>query len=94
MRKEIVIQKVARKTLVEQKDVELIVSALLDVIKEEVGRGHRIDFRNFGCFQPKVRKAKVARDITRNKVVHVPERIEPSFRHSKKYFTIDPRTDV
>jgi len=88
MRKDEVIQSIVKMTGVETADVNLIVSAMLKVIKKEVGKGNRVDFRGFGCFQPKVRKAKIGRDITRGTSIQIPTKVEPSFRHSKKYFTV------
>lgn len=88
MRKCEVVRSIVHQTGIETRDVELIVEAFIKTVKKEVGNGKRIELRGFGVFQPKVRKAKTGRDIARNIPVHVPTRIEPSFKPSKNYFTI------
>jgi len=88
MRKCEVVRSIVRQTGVETRDVELIVEAFISTVKKEVGNGKRIEIRGFGVFQPKKRKAKAGRDIARNIPVHVPERVEPSFKPSKQYFTV------
>lgn len=89
MRRHEVIKRIVGKTGIATADVEEIVSKFLDVIKEEVGKGKRVDFRQFGCFMPKTRKAKKGRDIARGRMIDIPERVEPQFKHSKKFFTIN-----
>lgn len=89
MRKHEVVRSIVTMTGIETNDVDLIVSAMLKVIKKEVGKGKRIDFRGFGCFMPRQRKAKKGRDIARGRVIDIPAKVEPSFRHSKKFFTVN-----
>jgi DNA-binding protein HU-beta len=88
MRKCEVVRSIVNQTGIETSDVKLIVEAFLKTVKKEVGNGKRIELRGFGVFQPKVRKAKTGRDIARNIPIEVPQRVEPSFKPSKQYFTI------
>ncbi|HMG90758.1 MAG TPA: HU family DNA-binding protein [Chryseolinea sp.] len=89
MRRHEVVKRIVGKTGIETADVDLIVKACFEVIKDEVGKGKRIDFREFGCFLPRKRKAKKGRDIARGRTIEIPARIEPHFKPSKKCFTIN-----
>jgi nucleoid DNA-binding protein len=88
MRKREVVRKVVAATGIETTDVETVIDALFTTIKKEVGGGIRIDFREFGSFQPVKRKAKAGRDIGRNLPIHVPERSVPVFKPSERFFKI------
>lgn len=90
MRKRDLVKKIVGRSGIETRDVNEIVTHLFAVIVDEVGNGNRVDIRKFGCFQPRTRKAKMARDIARGKPIHIPEKVEPSFKHSKKFFTVKP----
>jgi DNA-binding protein HU-beta len=93
MRKCDIVKNIVGMTGIETRDVDLIVSSFIKVIKNEVGAGTRVEIRGFGVFEPKARKAKTGRDISRGKPVHVPARVVPTFKHSKKFFTIKKQSD-
>ena len=44
-----------------QRDIEKIVSAILDEIVEALGRGDRVELRGFGAFSAKLRGARQGR---------------------------------
>lgn len=92
MRKADIVREVVKGTGIETRDVEIILEAVLLTIKRNVQTGKRIDIRGFGCFFPKLHKPKTARrplngcGMKHSEVIHVPERIKPTFKPSKKYF--------
>lgn len=92
MRKADIIREVVNATGIETRDVEIIVEATLLTIKKNVKTGKRIDIRGFGCFYPKLHKAKKGRrplngcGLKHSEVIHVPERVKPAFKPSKKHF--------
>ena len=53
---------IATKTGLIQSDVALILQKFLDLMQEDMAKGVRIEFRNFGVLQPVVRKARVGRN--------------------------------
>ena len=59
----------------------------MKIIQSSVADGQRIFLRGFGVFQPKERKAKVGRNITRGEQLSIPPKRVPQFRpypHFKK----------
>jgi nucleoid DNA-binding protein len=88
MRKCDVVKKIVNVTGIETQDVELVVDALIATVKKEVGAGNRIDFRGFGVFQPKKRKAKKGHDFKLGHAIDLPAKTVPSFKPSVKYFKV------
>lgn len=92
MRKADIIREVVLLTGIETADVAAVVEATIAAIKKNVKTGKRIEIRGFGCFFPKVHKAKKGRrplngsGLKHSEVIHVPESVKPAFKPSKKYF--------
>ena len=64
-----------------------VVEDFMKIIQSSVADGQRIFLRGFGVFQPKERKAKVGRNITRGEQLSIPPKRVPQFRpypHFKK----------
>ena len=72
-----------RITGVDTQDTALLLEAFLEVIKDAVIRGEKVNLRGFGTFLAKKQKTKVARHIGKNSVLIVPERHVPGFKPSK-----------
>jgi nucleoid DNA-binding protein len=64
-------------------DAAAIVQKFLDQIIKTLSEGHRIEFREFGIFEPKVRKARIGRNPKTGEVVNVPEKVVVSFKPGK-----------
>jgi integration host factor subunit beta len=64
-------------------DAAEIVQKFLDQIIKTLSEGHRIEFREFGIFEPKVRKARIGRNPKTGEVVNVPEKVVVSFKPGK-----------
>lgn len=62
-----------------------ILEAGMDVCKEQVANGENVCLRGFGTFGHKVRKQKVARIITKQQSIVVPEHKIPSFRPAREF---------
>jgi integration host factor subunit beta len=67
-----------------QRDVEKIVTAILDRIISAMARGERVEVRAFGTFSVKRRAAHAGRNPRTGAVVPVPQKAIPYFRTSKK----------
>jgi integration host factor subunit beta len=67
-----------------QRDIEKIVSAILDEIVEALGRGDRVELRGFGAFSAKVRGARQGRNPRTGAVVAVAEKAVPFFKMGKE----------
>ncbi|RMG14586.1 MAG: integration host factor subunit beta [Planctomycetota bacterium] len=78
-KKEIVLA-VANKTGRPSAEVSAVCQSYLDQIVEELAKGNRLEFREFGVFELKRRKERTARNPKTGEAVHVPARTVVSFK--------------
>ncbi len=55
------IDRIAERTAAKRVQVKRIVQQFLDEVVSELGQGNRLEFRDFGVFETKVRKARKRR---------------------------------
>ena len=60
--------------------VKRVVQQFLDEIVSELGKGNRLEFRDFGVFESKVRKARKAQNPKTLQPVAVPEKRTVKFK--------------
>lgn len=60
--------------------VKRIIQSFLDEIIEELGRGNRLEFRDFGVFQSKQRAARIAQNPKTLERVTVPSKRTVKFK--------------
>src|SRR6187551_1227560 len=60
--------------------VKRVVQQFLDEIVEELGKGNRLEFRDFGVFETKLRKARRAQNPKTLEPVAVPEKRTVKFK--------------
>jgi DNA-binding protein HU-beta len=80
-----VIQEIANKTGVDKADVSTTIEAFFKVVKNALSEHENVYFRNFGSFVVKKRAQKVARIISQNKSIVIPEHYIPSFKPAKTF---------
>lgn len=85
MTKAEVIQEIANKTGVDKQDVSATLEAFFKVIKNAMAEHENVYFRNFGSFVVKKRAQKVARIISKNKSIIIPEHYIPAFKPAKTF---------
>ncbi len=66
------------------RDVERIVSTILEEISEALAEGNRVELRGFGAFSVKERDARVGRNPRTGEAVHVAEKRVPFFKTGKQ----------
>ena len=66
------------------RDVERIVSTVLDEITRALAEGDRVELRGFGAFSVKVRPARLGRNPRTGEAVNVQEKRVPFFRTGKE----------
>ena len=66
------------------RDVERIVSTVLDAITNALAQGHRVELRGFGAFSVKSRPARTGRNPRTGEAVTVSEKRAPFFRTGKE----------
>jgi nucleoid DNA-binding protein len=82
--------RISNETGMVQQDVLDIVQKTLDCIGEALANGHKVELRNFGVFEVKLRKARVGRNPNvPTKDVPIPERFVVRFKPGQ-----DMRTQV
>jgi integration host factor subunit beta len=64
-------------------EVEQVVQAFMDGIIDTLGAGHRLEFREFGVFELRRRRARLARNPKTGSAVQVPERTVVAFKPGK-----------
>ena len=74
------IDRIAEKTDQKRVLVKRVVQMFLDEIIEELGRGNRLEFRDFGVFETKTRKARRAQNPRTLEPVKVPEKRTVKFK--------------
>lgn len=73
--------------------VKKVVQSFLDSIVVELGKGNRLEFRDFGVFEIKQRRARMAQNPKTLQPVHVPPKRTVKFkvgRLMKQTLTDDP----
>lgn len=68
-----------------QQDVLLVVQKTLDYIAEAVSQGKKVELRNFGVFEVKIRKARIGRNPNAPAAdVRIPPRAVVKFKPGKE----------
>jgi DNA-binding protein HU-beta len=85
MTKADIVTEIAKKTGVEKVQIQAIVESFMEEIKESMGRGENVYLRGFGSFIIKTRAEKVARNISKNTTITIPEHKIPAFKPAKTF---------
>lgn len=64
--------------------VGILFQAFLDKIKEELAKGNRLEFRDFGVFEVVSRKEKIGRNPKTKEEVKIPSHFAVKFKHGKE----------
>ena len=87
MTKADIVNHVNESTGIEKATVQKALGAFMETVKESLAGGNNVYFRGFGSFIVKKRAEKVARNISKNTIVIVPEHFIPSFKPSNSFVT-------
>jgi len=93
------VQRVAEKTGVQQINAKEVIQSFLDEIINELAKGNRLEFRDFGVFEPKSKASRIARNPRTGAKVEVPEKTTVKFKvgrmmKKKIQSDYDPSTDT
>ena len=58
----------------------------MEVVKDSLANGENVYLRGFGSFIIKVRSEKVARNISKNTAITIPEHKIPAFKPSRVFY--------
>ena len=68
------------------KDLEKVVSIVLNEIKLALKRKDRVELRGFGIFSTNIQKARISRNPKTNEKVNTPEKNTIHFKMAKEMF--------
>ena len=69
-----------------KKDLEKVVSVVLNEIKQSLERGDRVELRGFGMFSTNIQKARISRNPKTGEKVNTPEKKTIHFKMAKEMF--------
>ena len=69
-----------------KKDLEKVVSIVLDEIKQALKRGDRVELRGFGVFSTNIQKARISRNPKTEEKINTPEKKTIHFKMAKEMF--------
>lgn len=85
MTKADIVSEIAKTTGVEKVQVQAIVEAFMDSIRTSLVNKNNVYLRGFGSFIVKKRAQKVARNISKNTTITIPEHDIPAFKPAKSF---------
>ncbi len=85
MTKADIVNEIAKKTGVEKVQVQQIVEAFMDSVKDSLIKNNNVYLRGFGSFIIKKRATKVARNISKNTTITIPAHNIPAFKPAKSF---------
>ena len=83
MTKRDLVIRISNETGLVQQQVLDIVQRTLDYIAEAVARGEKVELRNFGVFEVKIRKARVGRNPQTGEPIQIKAKTVVKFRVAK-----------
>ncbi len=78
------VERIAANTKDKRGDVKQVLQLFLDMILDELGRGNRIEFRDFGVFEVKERAPRTAQNPKTLQRVQVPARRTVKFKAGRE----------
>lgn len=88
MTKAELVNAIAIQTGYDKTSIMNIVESAMENIKTSVAGGENVYLRGFGSFITKVRRRKIARNISKNVAVEVPEHKIPAFKPSNEFVEV------
>ncbi|WP_295936853.1 HU family DNA-binding protein [uncultured Alistipes sp.] len=85
MTKADIVSEIAKSTGIEKVQVQSVVEAFMDSIKTSLTNKNNVYLRGFGSFIVKKRAKKVARNISKNTTITIPEHNIPAFKPAKSF---------
>jgi len=87
MTKAEIVTDIVAKTGLDKNDVQNIVEAFMESIKDHMCKGDNVYLRGFGSFVVKKRAEKKGRNILKNTTIVIPAHYIPSFKPAKTFVT-------
>ncbi|MCQ2094905.1 MAG: HU family DNA-binding protein [Bacteroidaceae bacterium] len=85
MTKADIVAQIAAETGIDKTEVLTIVESFMATVKNNIVNGEEVFLRGFGSFIVKKRAQKVARNISKNTTLVIPEHNIPAFKPAKSF---------
>ncbi len=85
MTKAEIVNKIAQKTGLERKDIQVVVENFMEEVKGALASNENVYMRGFGSFINKYRAEKIGRNISKNTSIKIPAHYIPAFKPSKTF---------
>ena len=85
MNKEELVQEIAKKAKVTQKDASEVLGALIDTIQKTVAKGKKVTLVGFGTFEARKRAARTGRNPQTGAELKISAKTVPAFSAGKKF---------
>ena len=85
MNKEELVQEIAKKSNVTQKEAAEVLGALIETIQKTVSKGKKVTLVGFGTFEARKRAARVGRNPQTGKEIKIAAKTVPAFSAGKKF---------
>ncbi len=87
MNKEELVQEIAKKANVTQKEASEVLGAWVDTIQKTVAKGKKVTLVGFGTFESRKRAARIGRNPQTGKELKIAAKTVPAFSAGKKFKT-------
>jgi len=85
MTKADIVSEIAKSTGIDRSTVLASVESFMSVVKNALVSGENVYLRGFGSFVVKTRAKKIARNISKNTTIVIPEHNIPAFKPAKAF---------
>ena len=85
MTKADIVSEIARSTGIDRSTVLASIETFMNVVKGALADGENVYLRGFGSFVVKTRAQKIARNISKNVTIVIPEHNIPAFKPAKVF---------
>ena len=80
IKKKDLVDRISKSTETSRSTVKVVIQCFLKEIIAELGKGNRLEFRDFGVFEVKERAARTAQNPKTMEPVHVPSKRTTKFK--------------
>ena len=95
MTKADIVAKISDKKGLEKIDVQAVVEAFMEEVKDSLEGGDNVYLRGFGSFIIKTRAEKTGRNISKNTTIKIPAHNIPAFKPAKVFIEgVKTKTEV
>ena len=85
MTKAEIVSDISDKTGLEKVEIQAVVEAFMNEVKESLANGENVYLRGFGSFIVKQRAEKTGRNISKNTTIVIPAHNIPAFKPAKTF---------